>query len=110
MDWKKLHTNITHFADKHQIPSEESDLSYGNGTLTTYQLNEDATLFYEFKHAKPITEKSSKLRIYSKATGELSINVKTRFIGKPSIKSTFEPTETFRELLSGLAKKIGSFQ
>ncbi|WP_370087556.1 hypothetical protein [Ekhidna sp.] len=110
MDWKKLHNDITGFANKHQIQLKESDLSYGSGTVTTYQLKEKDNIFYELKHSKPIAEYGSKLSIYSNSTGELSIQVKTRLIGKPAIKTNFELSETLLELLSQLGKRIGSFK
>lgn len=110
MDWKKLHNDISEFANNHNIELEESNFSHGNGTVTTYQLDENSKLFYELKHSKPITEYGSKLRIYSKSTDELSIKVKVRLIGKPSIQSNFELSNTLHELLSELGTRIGTFQ
>lgn len=50
------------------------------------------------------------MRIYSKATSQLSIKVKTRFIGKTTIKSNSELPDSLRKQLLELSSKIGSFE
>ena len=110
LDWIKLHNDIKAFADTHQMQTKESDLSYGDGTITTHQLEEGTRVFYELKHAKPIAEYGSKLRIYSRTERELSIKVKAKWIGKPSVKSTMKLSNSQLELLKELGAQIGSFQ
>ncbi|MEM7297179.1 MAG: hypothetical protein AAF391_02810 [Bacteroidota bacterium] len=110
LDWKKLQSDIMDFSSKHQIMLEESDMSYGSGTITSYRLNEDFKLFYELKHSKPIAEYGSILRVYSNSTDSLSIKVKVRFIGNPSIKSSLELSTDHQKILRELGKRIGSYK
>jgi hypothetical protein len=93
----------------HSIQIHESDTTFIGGQVTTYQLNEESRIFYEIKHAKPIAGYGSKLRIYSKATGTLSIKVKVRWVGSPVIKSNIELSDKLQKLLKELSSKIGSF-
>jgi len=109
LDWKKLHNDIIEFAAKHAILIEESDTTFVGGRVTTYQLNEGGRVYFELKHAKTAGEYGSKLRIYAKSTGELTIKAKAKWIGKPSIKTDFELTDKLHEMLCGLSKKVGSF-
>ena len=110
MDWKKLHENVQAFADSHAMRKEETDTTFAGGQVTTYQLNEKSKVFYELKHSKPREDFGSKVRVYSESDTKLSIIVKNRLLGKPSLKANIELTENMEQLLKELAKKIGTFK
>lgn len=110
LDWKKLDKDIKAFADKYSISTGESDFTFVEGQLTVYRFVENAKIYYELKHSKPIMERGSKLRIYSPATGELSIKVKDKIFGKLSVKSNLDLDKVLNDLLKKLGQKIGSFE
>lgn len=110
MDWKRLHENIYAFANSHGMRTEESDTNYVGGQVTTYQLEEDSKIFYELKHSKPREDHGSNLRVYSRMTGQLSIKVRSRLLGRPTLKSNIELTDKMEQHLMELAKLIGTFK
>ncbi len=90
MDWIKLNEDIYKFATKLNIKAEESNTTYIGGQVTTYQLLENSSIFYEIKHSMPKEEYGSKVRIYSKTEGQITIDVKRRFFGKLSLNSNID--------------------
>lgn len=110
MDWKKLDQNLKAFAAQHEISLEESKTAFPGGQVTVFRLNEHSKVFYELNHTKPIIEFGSRLRVYSKLDFPLSIKVKTRLIGKPSLKSNIDLSEGLKVSLIKLAREIGSYK
>lgn len=109
LNWKKLHTDIKAFAAAHELEVEELNTSYPNGQLTTYRMAEDSGVFFEIRHAKPISDYGSKVRVCSKTEREISIVSKTGWLGKQTIRVDGELTEQENRLIKELAKLIGSF-
>ena len=89
---------------------EESKTAFPSGQVTVFRLNEHYKVFYELKHAKPVIEFGSRLRVYSKLDFPLSIKVKTRLIGKPSLKSNIDLSEGLKVSLLKLAREIGTYE
>jgi hypothetical protein len=110
LDWKKLHENIYAFANSHGMRTDESDTTYIGGQVTTYQLEEETKVYYELKHSKPREDRGSILRIYSRTDDQLSITVKSRLLGRTSLKSNIELTKKMEQLLKELSERIGTFK
>ncbi len=89
---------------------DEQDTSFLEGKLTTYQLQENSEIFYELRHVKHINSYGDKLRIFSASSGALSIKLKTRLLGKPSVKSNIELSGDFLQILTELGNIIGTFE
>lgn len=109
LNWKKLDTNLREFANSHGLELRESSTHYLKGETTIYHLVEDSGIFYEIKHTKPIGEYGSKLRIYSRTEREISVQSKSSWLKKPTIKTKGEVSSDVRELAGDLTALIGFF-
>ena len=110
MDWKNLHNSLIAFADHHQMDLDWSDGDHGQSRTTTYRLNEGTRTFYELKHTKPVLQGGSKLRIYSRFSGNLSITLKRTLFGRIAIKSTQRLSQDHYGRLEALGRTIGKFR
>ena len=86
------------------------ETTYSGGQVETFRLAESTLLFYEIKHSKPVPEYGSKVKLYSKNSGEFSVKAISRLIGAPKIKSRIQLPDDLAKLLTELAVEIGSFE
>ena len=109
MDWKKIHREFHAFAAKLGWEVEADDTHFFYGKSSTYYLTEPNQAYYKLKHTKPIRDYGSKLRVYSRFNGDLSIKAKPRFFGKPKISANVDLTPDLHQNLISLCQQVGGF-
>lgn len=110
MNWVKLYSDLQEFAERHGISFEEPSTSSGRGRLTTYQLAENETLYYQIKHSKPIAEYGSKIKLYSIVNREVMIEKKTGLFGKPKLSIEGAIKEETQRLIQELPLEMNKFR
>ncbi len=109
MDWKKLDTDLRAFAASHNLECEELNTRYLKGQLTTYRMAGKPDTFYEIRHAKPVSDYGSKLRIYSRVDHDISIECRTGWLGKQNLSMNKGLTAELNMLITELAELIETF-
>ena len=110
MDWKKLHTDFYRFSEVLGTAVIEAETVAISKKLTVYQMEEPNGLYYQLKHAKPLSDYGSKLQLFSRAGHDLTITCKTSLFGKSKLQMSVETPTAALEQIEHLAETLSNFK
>ena len=92
------------------IEIEESETGALPNKLTVYRTVDTNGIYYQLKHAKPVSDYGSKLQVFSKAGNDLTITCKTSLFSKSKLKMEAEASPEVTRQIEKLAETLSTFK